>query len=216
MPILPNQLDPAIIFTSVLPTVSGQIPTWNEDLNEYLPQVPFTNELLGKPLGALHPTVSGQTLIWDANVWKSASTNSMNGPLIKRAFLTARLRLEVTTPKTFQALPGMSITMPCEEGDVLELNGFINIINEWTSTPFFAYTVDNGTKIPLTIISHNQGWWYSVPIMHHITNLAPGNHTIQIWGSTDGYTYVECGTNTWYAQPGPITQFSVERIKAQT
>ncbi len=54
---------------STAPTVSGQILTWNPAQSEYKPQVPFTNELLGKSI-TNHPTVSGEMLIWNGTLWR--------------------------------------------------------------------------------------------------------------------------------------------------
>jgi hypothetical protein len=60
------------------PTLSGQVPTWNPTQNEYKPQVPFTNELLGKPLASEHPTMSGQVLTWTGDVWRPATSVSID------------------------------------------------------------------------------------------------------------------------------------------
>jgi hypothetical protein len=55
--------------STTLPTLSGQVLTWNPAQAEYKPQIPFTNEFLGKPLASQHPTISGQLIAWQGSSW---------------------------------------------------------------------------------------------------------------------------------------------------
>ena len=210
--ILPDQLDPKVVSHSDLPTVSGQIPTWNQTEEEYVAQMPFTNEFLGKPLSE-HPTVSGQVMRWDGSYWRPISTSSLAGPVIKKAVKVGRQTINSKTPVK---LAGMSITMPVEAGEILEVTGIIGIINGSTCTPWIGYTVDDGTKIGLAVIGKTSGWWANLPIETMITGLSAGNHTIDIWGASDGTTYIEAGTSAWYTYYSQVSEFAVIRIKSQT
>ncbi len=60
-------------IATTAPTVSGQVQTWNVAQSAYKPQMPFTNEFLGKPLISEHPTLSGQSMAWNGSGWKPIS-----------------------------------------------------------------------------------------------------------------------------------------------
>ena len=211
--IFSDQLDQQIVTTETLPTVSGQMPVWNEDLSGYYPQVPFINELLGKPL-ANHATTSGQILRWNGNTWIPVAAGSVTGPTYKKAVKNVRQTLNSTTPVK---LTGLSITISIEEGDALELVGFIGAIQgSLACTPWIGYTVDNGTKVGLGGTTLHGGWWITFPIETTIYNLTPGPHTIDLWGGSDQTTYIEAGTSAWYSLYSVISEFSAIRVKVQT
>jgi hypothetical protein len=194
------------------------IPTWNEDLDGYYPQMPFTNEFLGKPLDG-HPLASGQMIRWDGSSWKATSANAIVGPTIKVAYKTEDSQA-LNNSKTPVKLTGMSITIATEAGDVLQLGGVINLGITTACTPWFCYTVDNGTKVCIACHTNSSGYAVANPIRATITDLAPGTHTIDIWGASDQNTtcieIYNSSTRKYYTYVTPASHLVVKRYKAQT
>jgi len=181
---------------TVSPTVSGQVPTWNPAQNEYKPQVPFTNELLGKSLANTHPTAAGQVLAWTGSAWApmtitstaltASATPSTNPIAINQLAYTniAGLSFSITTRNTNESVQLIF------KGTGYAGAGTTNAYIQWTidgvavAAPSASLVIVNAT---------------TEDISSSFTTLitTPGSHTITVQGKylTATWSLYDCFVN---------------------